>query len=196
MSSLAQFLLFSAGLFQANTPSGLLFESRGRNLNISGERRAKIIALAMRLICSYQPLQAVDMFISTSWTGLYVHINLNKLMRLINTYRPLQRISPLVWIDAGRPLDEKEISAVPLPVTIDHPASENMLENPSQIRKQRISILKISTGLLVWREIKWNYTLHSDLKPQCYITQRIVFTSRPLARCWKPTRTYSPYFFL
>jgi hypothetical protein len=32
-------------------------------------------------------------------------------MRLINTYRPLKRISPLVWIDAGRPLDEKEISA-------------------------------------------------------------------------------------
>jgi hypothetical protein len=49
-------------------------------------------------------------------------------MRLINTYRPLKRISPLVWIDAGRPLDEKEISAVTLPVTIDHPASENMLE--------------------------------------------------------------------
>jgi hypothetical protein len=55
-------------------------------------------------------------------------------MRLINTYRPLKRISPLVWIDAGRPLDEKEISAVPLPVTIDHPASENMLENPNKIK--------------------------------------------------------------
>ena len=53
---------------------------------------------------------------------------------LINTYRPLKRISPLVWIDAGRPLDEKEISAVTLPVTIDHPASENMLE--TQPRKQ------------------------------------------------------------
>jgi hypothetical protein len=51
-------------------------------------------------------------------------------MRLINTYRPLKRISPLVWIDAGRPLDEKEISAVTLPVTIDHPESENMLESP------------------------------------------------------------------
>jgi hypothetical protein len=52
-------------------------------------------------------------------------------MRLINTYRPLKRISPLVWIDAGPPgcpLDEKEISAVTLPGTIDHPASDNMLE--------------------------------------------------------------------
>jgi hypothetical protein len=39
-------------------------------------------------------------------------------MRLTNTYRPLKRISPLVWIEAGRPLDEKEISAVTLPVTI------------------------------------------------------------------------------
>ena len=74
-------------------------------------------------------------------------------MRLINTYRPLKRISPLVWIDAGRPLDEKEISAVTLPVTIDHPASENMLENPSQIRTQRI-YTKISTVLLVGREIR------------------------------------------
>ena len=73
-------------------------------------------------------------------------------MRLINTYRPLKRISPLVWIDAGRPLDKKEISAVPLPVTVDHPASENMLENPSQIRTQRI-YTKISTVLLVGREI-------------------------------------------
>ena len=58
-------------------------------------------------------------------------VQLPLLMRLINTYRPLKRISPLVWIDAGRPLDEKEISAVTLPVTIDHPASENMLENTS-----------------------------------------------------------------
>jgi hypothetical protein len=110
ISSLPQFLLFSAGWFQANTPSGLLFKSRGRNLNISGERGAEIIALTMRLIWQY--LQAVDMFISTSWTGWYVHINLiNKLMKLINTYGHLKRISPLVWIDAGRPLDEKEISA-------------------------------------------------------------------------------------
>ena len=57
------------------------------------------------------------------------------------------------WIDAGRPLDEKEITAVTLPVAIDHPASENMLENPSQIRTQRI-YTKISTVLLVGREIR------------------------------------------
>jgi hypothetical protein len=62
---------------------------------------------------------------------------IHKLIRLINTYRPLKRISPLAWIDAGRLLDEKEISAVTLPVTIDHPPSENMLQNPSQIRAQR-----------------------------------------------------------
>jgi hypothetical protein len=57
ISSLPQYLLFSAGWFQANTPSGLLFESRGRNLNISGERGAEIIALTMRLIWKYQPVQ-------------------------------------------------------------------------------------------------------------------------------------------
>jgi hypothetical protein len=33
------------------------------------------------------------------------------------------------------------------------------------------------------------------LEPQLYITQRVVFTTRPLARCWKPNATYSPYFF-
>jgi hypothetical protein len=42
--------------------------------------------------------------------------------------------------------------------TIDHPESENMMENPSQIRTQRI-YTKISTVFLVGREIKWNYTL-------------------------------------
>jgi hypothetical protein len=42
--------------------------------------------------------------------------------------------------------------------TIDHTASENMLENPSQTRTQRI-YTKISTVLLVRREMKWNYTL-------------------------------------
>jgi hypothetical protein len=30
------------------------------------------------------------------------------------------------------------------------------------------------------------------LEPQWYITQHVVFTTRPLARCWKPTATYSP----
>ena len=37
--------------------------------------------------------------------------------------------------------------------TIDHTASENMLENPSQTRTQRI-YTKISTVLLVGREMK------------------------------------------
>ena len=50
-------------------------------------------------------------------------------------------------------VDEREISAVTLPVTIDHPTSENMLENPSQIRTQRF-YAKISTVLLVGREIR------------------------------------------
>ena len=75
-------------------------------------------------------------------------------MRLINTYRPLKRISPLVWIDAGRPLDEKEISAVTLPVTIDHPASENMLENLVKFALTANLYKIISTVLLVGREIR------------------------------------------
>jgi hypothetical protein len=33
-------------------------------------------------------------------------------------------------------------------------------------------------------------------EPQYYITRHVVFTTRPLARCWKPTATYSPYFCL
>ena len=75
-------------------------------------------------------------------------------MRLINTYRPLKRISPLVWIDAGRPLDEKEISAVTLPVVSRN--SSGVTEhagNAIQIRTQRI-YTKISTILLVGREIR------------------------------------------
>jgi hypothetical protein len=80
------------------------------------ERGAEIIALTMRLIWQYQPLQAVDMFISTSWTSWYVHINLiNKLIRLINTYRPLKRISPLIWdrrwMSPGRERDISRNSA-------------------------------------------------------------------------------------
>jgi hypothetical protein len=34
------------------------------------------------------------------------------------------------------------------------------------------------------------------LEPQWYIAQRVVFTTRAFARCWKPTATYSPYFCL
>jgi hypothetical protein len=34
------------------------------------------------------------------------------------------------------------------------------------------------------------------LEPQWYIAQRVVFTTRPLVRCWKPTATYSTYFCL
>jgi hypothetical protein len=34
------------------------------------------------------------------------------------------------------------------------------------------------------------------LEPQWYITQPVVFTTKPLARCWKPNATYSPDFFL
>jgi hypothetical protein len=33
------------------------------------------------------------------------------------------------------------------------------------------------------------------LEPQWYITQHVVFTTRPLARCRKLIATYSPYFF-
>jgi hypothetical protein len=32
------------------------------------------------------------------------------------------------------------------------------------------------------------------LEPQWYIAQRVVFTTRPLARCWKTTASYSTYF--
>jgi hypothetical protein len=34
------------------------------------------------------------------------------------------------------------------------------------------------------------------LEPQWYITQRVYFTTRPLAHCRMPKPTYSPYFFL
>jgi hypothetical protein len=94
------------------------------------------INLFKRLICTYQPLKEVDIFISTSKEN-----------------RPLKRISPLVWIDARRPLDEKEISAVTLPVTIDHPASENMLETLVKFALSEF-IQKISTVLFVGREIR------------------------------------------
>jgi hypothetical protein len=33
------------------------------------------------------------------------------------------------------------------------------------------------------------------LESQCYMIQPVVFTTRSLARCWKPNATYSPYFF-
>jgi hypothetical protein len=33
------------------------------------------------------------------------------------------------------------------------------------------------------------------LEPQWHITQPVVFTTRPLARCFKPISTYTPYFF-
>ena len=29
-------------------------------------------------------------------------------------------------------------------------------------------------------------------EPQWYITHRVVITTGPIARCWKPTATYSP----
>ena len=32
----------------------------------------------------------------------------------------------------------------------------------------------------------------AGLEPQRYITQLLIFTTRPLARCWKPSATYSP----
>jgi hypothetical protein len=34
------------------------------------------------------------------------------------------------------------------------------------------------------------------LEPQWYIAQLVVFTTRPLVRCWKPSGTYSTYFCL
>jgi hypothetical protein len=34
------------------------------------------------------------------------------------------------------------------------------------------------------------------LEPQWYIAQLVVFTTRPLARCWKTTASYSTYFCL
>ena len=34
------------------------------------------------------------------------------------------------------------------------------------------------------------------IDPKSYITQRVVFTTRPFPRCWKPTAIYSAYFFL
>ena len=37
---------------------------------------------------------------------------------------------------------------------------------------------------------------HGGLEPEWYITQTVVFTTRPLARCWMPVATYLPNFFL
>jgi hypothetical protein len=33
------------------------------------------------------------------------------------------------------------------------------------------------------------------LEPQWYMTQPVDFTTTTLTRCWKPSATYSPYFF-
>ena len=34
--------------------------------------------------------------------------------------------------------------------------------------------------------------IFAGLEPQWYITPGVVFTTRPLARCWKPSAAYSP----
>jgi hypothetical protein len=70
----------------------------------------------------YVHIKEVEIFISNSWTGWYVHTNLiNKLMRLINTYRPLKRISPLVWIQ--RRLDSRPQSIMGIERLIPRVAS-------------------------------------------------------------------------
>jgi hypothetical protein len=41
------------------------------------------------------------------------------------------------------------------------------------------------------RHISSHKRTSGGFEPQWYITQHLVFTTRPLARCWKPTATYS-----
>jgi hypothetical protein len=40
------------------------------------------------------------------------------------------------------------------------------------------------------RHIPSHKTASVGLEPQCYMTQPVAFTTRPLARCWQTSATY------
>ena len=61
----------------------------------------------------------------------------------------------------------------------------------SLLRLIHLYLLSLTCAINI-RHISSHKMILVELEPQWYITQRVVFTNRQLARSWKPSVTYSP----
>ena len=68
-----------------------------------------------------------------------------------------------------------------------HQATCSLLEAQRNLFTQTFS-LAFAINI---RHLSSNKIISVAFEPQWYIRQHVVFTTRPLARCWKPSATYS-----
>jgi hypothetical protein len=80
-------------------------------------------------------------------------------------------LEPLWYNDLSLPLDHMLV-----------------VDNISQLVHHNLFLL---TCIINIRHISSHKMTSVTLEPHGYFTQPVVFTTIPLARCWKPTATYS-----